>query len=276
MRLFVVICMVSMISLTSCGSKTADNSKVVDDFQKEEDINSSEHSLAEGDMRFLCYNVRHCRGMDDKVSYDRIVNIIKELNPDFVALQELDSATTRTDGVNQVKELGDRLNMHSYFGGAIPYRGGKYGVGILSKKPALNTYLYNLPGKEPRAVLIAEYDDFLILSTHLDLVEGNRAESAKIITEKIKGLNKKAYLAGDFNESNFASELFIELKKEWTIVSPIKNTFSTNNPSKCIDFVVTYNSGGEYKVSKSNVVYDLPEINVPISSDHFPLYIDFH
>jgi len=47
----------------------------------------------------LSYNVRNCRGMDDSTDYQRVAAIIKRNKPDVVALQELDSATRRSDGV---------------------------------------------------------------------------------------------------------------------------------------------------------------------------------
>ncbi len=262
-------------SVYSCNAESKDNSFFEDRLNKNnEEI--VDFSKAQGTQRFLCYNVRHCEGMDNIINYDRIANIISTLDADFVALQELDSATTRSSGVNQVKELGDKLGMHAYFGAAITYKGGKYGVGILSKKPAQKIHQYKLPGSEPRTFLIAEYEDFLIISVHLDLMESNRVESVGIITEKIKALNKKAYLAGDFNEDLVEGTMFTAFKKDWTIVSPIKNTFPTTGGStKCIDFTLTYNPVGEYKIPKVDVIYNLAEINVAVSSDHFPLYIDF-
>lgn len=262
-------------SVFSCNAETKDNSLFEDTLNKKSE-KTVDFSKAQNTQRFLCYNVRHCEGMDNIINYDRVANIISTLNADFVALQELDSATTRSKGVNQVKHLGDMLGMHAYFGAAIPYKGGKYGVGILSKKPAQNIHQYKLPGSEPRTFLIAEYEDFLIISVHLDLMESNRVESVGIITEKIKALNKKAYIAGDFNEDLVEGAMFTAFKKNWTIVSPIKNTFpTTGGPTKCIDFTLTYNPGGKYEISKADVIYNLPGINVAVSSDHFPLYVDF-
>ena len=43
-------------------------------------------------IKILSYNVRNCRGMDNITSYQRIADVITRTAPDFVALQELDSA----------------------------------------------------------------------------------------------------------------------------------------------------------------------------------------
>ncbi|MBQ5817861.1 MAG: metallophosphoesterase, partial [Bacteroidaceae bacterium] len=41
-------------------------------------------------MRVMSYNVHHCRGVDGKIDYARIAEVINRVSPDFVALQELD------------------------------------------------------------------------------------------------------------------------------------------------------------------------------------------
>ncbi|MEI6679993.1 MAG: hypothetical protein WCL21_15370 [Mariniphaga sp.] len=60
-----------------------------------------------------------------------MAEVIKTIHPDFVALQELDSVTTRSNKVDVLKVLAERFSMHYIYGGSIPYRGGKYGIGIL-------------------------------------------------------------------------------------------------------------------------------------------------
>ena len=276
MKLIVLLIIACSFTFCSCEAKTPDNSKFEGIFNGDSDKKELvDLSKKEGYQRLLCYNVRHCNGMDNVINYDRIAAVIAAFDADFVALQELDSVTTRSNQVNQVAILGEKLGMYAYFGAAIPYRGGKYGVGILSKEPALNTFVYGLPGVEKRAVIVAEYSDFLIMSVHLDLTESHRVESVGIITNIVKQFNKKAYLAGDFNEDKLDGTMFTAFNNDWTIVSPIKSTFPTGKPAKCIDFIISYNGGGEYDIDKGDVIYDLPDVNVSTASDHYPLYVDF-
>ena len=228
-------------------------------------------------IRVLTYNVRHCRGMDERVDYERIGRIITDLEADFVCLQELDSMTQRTGHVHQLELLGEITGMHGYFGSAIHFQGGKYGVGILAREEAIKTYNYALPGNELRTVLIAEFPEFVVISTHLDLEETARLESIKIVTEKARSFDKATFLAGDFNESNFSGEVFQELNKDWELVSVADKTCPTNNPQESIDFVFSLKSAhtNKYKPSKSAVVYALPNVDVPVASDHFPVFCDF-
>ena len=42
-------------------------------------------------IRVLAYNIKHGRGNDNKVDLARTANVIRRLNPDVVALQEIDN-----------------------------------------------------------------------------------------------------------------------------------------------------------------------------------------
>ena len=86
--------------------------------------------------------------------------------------------------------------------------------------------LYPLPGAELRSAAIAEFENYVAISTHLALEENNRVESAKQLTDLAKTYNKVVYMAGDFNEDLMNGTFFTELKKEWEVVSSTENTFS--------------------------------------------------
>ena len=52
--------------------------------------------LGQNQLQVMSYNVRHCAGMDMVLDYDRTALVISEQQPDVVALQELDSMTSRS------------------------------------------------------------------------------------------------------------------------------------------------------------------------------------
>lgn len=229
-------------------------------------------------VRILAYNVHHCRGMDGEINYERTARIISDLDADFVCLQELDSVTERSGGVNQVEILAKMTDMHASFGAAINFQGGAYGVGILSREEALQTANYPLPGNEARTFLVAEFSNFVVISTHLDLDEKYRLESIKIITEKARFIDKEIFMAGDFNESDFSGVVFSELKKDWKLVSVTDHTFPTGSPEISIDFVFSFKREAEavYEPSNSSVVYSIPGVDVSVASDHYPVFCDFY
>lgn len=90
---------------------------------------SSEWTLAS-------YNIRNAKGLDGRVSYDRIAAVIRKLGADAVAIQEADSATQRSHGLFVLQELGRRTGMYPVYAPAIDYNGGTYGIGMLcSEQP---------------------------------------------------------------------------------------------------------------------------------------------
>jgi endonuclease/exonuclease/phosphatase family metal-dependent hydrolase len=266
-----ILAFVFLISV-GCSATKFNNS-----FSKSNPLQQTDDNYikAKGVKRIVSYNVKHCEGMDKVIDYDRIVKVIKSLNPDIVCLQELDSMTTRSN-MYQVKLLGDKSGLHSYFGSAISYKDGKYGIGILSKEKPIRTYHYSLPGVEKRTFLMAEFSTFIVICVHLDLTESNRIASVRIITDEAIKYHKKIYLAGDLNEENIKGKVFSEFMKNWDIVSLIKNTFPTGAPSRCIDYILAFNQEkNKYQIQNKNVVYALPGVDVSNASDHYPIFIDF-
>ena len=49
-------------------------------------------------LRLMSYNIRHGAGLDERLDFDRIAEVINREHPDVVALQEVDSVTQRIGG----------------------------------------------------------------------------------------------------------------------------------------------------------------------------------
>jgi len=86
-------------------------------------------------LRVLSYNIHHGEGVDHKLDLQRIAGVIKSVNPDLVALQEVDKGTQRANRVDQPVELARLTGMKVVFGGNIRYEGGDYGNAVLSRLP---------------------------------------------------------------------------------------------------------------------------------------------
>ena len=82
-------------------------------------------------LKLMSYNVRNTKGMDGVRNYQRIANVIINESPDVVAIQELDSMTTRSEQKYVLGELAERTQMHGNYVPAISFQGGKYGIGIV-------------------------------------------------------------------------------------------------------------------------------------------------
>ena len=217
-------------------------------------------------VRVMSYNVHNCIGSDKVKDIDRCANVIREVCPDIVAIQEVDSMTRRNKRY-VLGELGEKAGYHAYFGPTIPYKGGKYGIGVLSRKPAKSVEFHRLPcRKEPRGLLVVEFDKYYFLATHLSLVRPDQRTSTQIIKEIVSKLNKPVFLAGDMNAQPHSPTM--ELFKEYMTVltDETKFTFPATEPRGCIDYVMGANA--QFKVKKTEVLYG------DISSDHLPLYVD--
>ena len=221
-------------------------------------------------IRIMTYNVHNGIGMDNITDYQRIAEVINRVAPDLVAVQELDSAAQRSNGVYVLKEIAEHALMHYTYGAAIDFQGGKYGIGILSKEKPLNYHTVPLPGREEaRLLLIAEFEDYVFCCTHFSLTEEDRNSSASIIQEAVKDIRKPLFLAGDMN-SEPESPTQQSLMENFTILSNSKApTFPVVDPRECIDYIYGYNNGNTYSVLKRQVLTD-----EQVASDHLPLFVD--
>ena len=217
-------------------------------------------------VRVMSYNVHNCGGVDGVKSIKRCADIILEANADVVAIQEVDSMTRRNKKY-MLGELAKRVGYHAYFGRTIPYQSGAYGIGVLSKKPALSVKFHRLPcRREPRGLLVVEFEKYYLLATHLSLVEADRLTSVGIIKEVASKLDKPVFIAGDMNARPTSKPMMAFKEFAQVLSDENKFTISADNPRACIDYVLGTN--GKFKVLKDRVFFD------SYASDHLPLYVD--
>lgn len=188
--------------------------------------------------QLMTYNVKNGAGMDGVTDYARTASVIIHEKPDVVAIQELDSVTGRSKGAYVLDELGKQTGMHATYAPAIDYDGGKYGIGILSKKQPLHVYRYALPGREEaRALLVVEFKKYVYACMHLSLTEEDRIASLPIIREATSGFDKPVFIAGDWNDTP-DSPFIQEMQKDFRILSPTDQlTCPADEPKACIDYI---------------------------------------
>ena len=230
------------------------------------------HVQEENSIRLMSYNIRNARGLDEMTDYQRIADVINSVAPDIIAVQELDSVTARSKGVDVLDVLARNTLMNPTYASAIDYDGGKYGVGILSKEKPLSIKKIPLPGREePRILLIVEMDDYYFGCTHFSLTDEDRLESVEIIKNEAEKLNsnKPFFLAGDMNATP-ESLVQQEMNSLFTsLVSPKQFTYPADNPVKCIDYIYGYNGTEGW-----SLLTDKGVIAEKAASDHRPLFAD--
>ena len=227
-------------------------------------------------LRILSYNIHHAEGVDGKLDVPRIAQVILSVDPDLVALQEVDKNTIRTGKVNQDIELSRLTKMNSVFGSNITFQGGQYGNAILSKFSIIknkNFLLPNVDSGEQRGLLqsriqISNKENVLFFSTHLDhrRSDTERLASAKAINQIISLDNKSpAILAGDFNDVPDSPTLK-ELGKVWLRTNKkILRTIPASKPSRQIDYIFVQPKE-RWKIIESQV------LDEDIASDHRAIF----
>lgn len=227
-------------------------------------------------IRVLTYNIHHGADVNGKLDLQQIAAVITKARPDVVALQEMDSMTSRTSKVDQLKELGSLTSMYYFYGKNMDYDGGGYGVGILTKLPVTSmfiTRLPNFPKSEPRVAATVELrlkkgKHFLFTAIHLDYVKdpAERIEQAKKLHEVFSVINTPSILAGDFNaqpDEATMKDLIFSLYDD-TDPTGQALSFPSGEPGIKIDYVLVSKKHRwkklQYKV-----------IDEKVASDHRPV-----
>ena len=221
------------------------------------------------EVRLMTYNVKNGLGMDDSTAYARTASVILKVNPDVVAIQELDSVTGRSGGVYVLGELAKETKMHDTYAPAIDFDGGKYGIGILSKEEPVNVYRHALPGREEaRTMLLVEFPHYIYVCMHLSLTEEDAMASLPIIREETARFQKPVFIAGDWNVT--PDMPFIQdIQQEFTFLTDTTQfTFPADTPDCTLDYIAARKAGVDLIEYASHVV------EAPVESDHRPVVVD--
>jgi endonuclease/exonuclease/phosphatase family metal-dependent hydrolase len=224
-------------------------------------------------LRILAYNIKHGVGMDGQLDLERAAELIRELDPDVVTLQEIDRNCGRSGGVDQAKWLGEACGMHAAFGAFMDYDGGEYGMAVLSRAPMINVENIRLPdGSEPRTALGVRVEtsmgEVIVCGIHFYRTEEQRMAQANVVSEHYAWARVPVILAGDFN-SEPGGAVMTSLEATWQNIPKEGQsfTFPSDKPEREIDFCMVRPAGKA--VSGSVVIID-----EPLVSDHCPLLLE--
>ena len=232
------------------------------------------------ELRVMTYNIHHANPPSKiesgEIDLNAIANVIKRENPDIVALQEVEMNTIRSGETDQAKALAEKLGMQAFFGRAIDFEGGYYGVAILSKYPLTETLITPLPEDadpeaEDRVLITANItlpngEIIRFGSTHLDVrSERNRNQQVKAINKIASKEHLPFIIAGDFNsvpESNAIAELDKQFTR--TCIENCEPTIPVDNPNRTLDYIV-YTKDSPFRVVSQKVIQE------KYASDHLPV-----
>ncbi len=163
--------------------------------------------MPEPRLRVMTWNVHSCIGSDGRVDPERVRDVIRAINPDIVALQEVDSRRDQRDGFDL---LGDCLDLghdtHRAEVRTIRTTDGDYGHMLVSRHAisAWACHDVSLPRREPRSLIEARVDtghgQISVLAAHLGLSRRERRMQADKLSELAATDNLPTVILGDFNE----------------------------------------------------------------------------
>jgi endonuclease/exonuclease/phosphatase family metal-dependent hydrolase len=165
-------------------------------------------------LRAVTYNVHKCRGMDGRVNTARIVEVLREVGADFIAVQEVMG--------EQAEAIATELAMPFVIGENRRHQGCAYGNAVFSRFAIRGWRNYNLSvaGREERGCLRADLgiDDgggllLHVFNVHLGTGHGERRHQGRallgpeLLTDVT--LEHPRVVLGDFNEwtSGLATQL---------------------------------------------------------------------
>ena len=244
-----------------------------DCWELEKSLVEKASALQDSSITLITYNVGAFGKYED--SLPGVAQFLRESGATLVALNEVDSCNRRHP-LFQLERLARFLGFDGHFARAIPFAGGAYGNGVVSRDPILRRFSLALPqedGGEPRSAAVVETASCVFASVHLD----HKSEAARLsqvavlnewFTRHCAGSDKPVFLCGDFN-SRPGSAVLEALEPLWEQLSGNGPTYSTEVPRACIDYVFALRSAAPVRVVSSQVLTG----ETSRLSDHFPLQV---
>jgi endonuclease/exonuclease/phosphatase family metal-dependent hydrolase len=231
----------------------------------------------------MIWNIHNAIGDDDIFSLDRIVNDIKENDPDILGLNEVDLGAIKTSFIDLPSYFAHRLNMYYFYGYTFYKHEGNV---ILSKYPILEAEVIPLPlaitSERPRSLIKAKIEInsliWTIYLTHLSTSSEDRLIQVPFIINEIqKEVSfENIVWMGDFN------------------LEPTSTEYSLINSTSSLNFTDTYrflNSDAgytghfddnhiphkriDYIMCSPDLLPTFSEVYCSISSDHCAVITQF-
>ena len=229
-------------------------------------------------VRIATYNIHRSRGLDGRTNPARIAEVIRAIDADVIALQEVIGAGPTSSG--HAEEIGALTGMGWVMAPTRPLRGALFGNVVLSRHPITHHAQYDLSWKtcEPRCCQRVDiafgHDTLHFYNVHLGTAFLERRHQAGRLTaifhDRRVGIPK--VVLGDFNEwtKGLATSVLSERLQSIDLRTHLKRrrTYPGVFPVLHLDHIYYE---GNVEVAK----VELPRTRLALmASDHLPLVAD--
>jgi endonuclease/exonuclease/phosphatase family metal-dependent hydrolase len=220
-------------------------------------------------LRVASYNVHRAIGRDGRADPQRILDVIREIGPDVIALQEVEA---HDSGGDMLEWLAKETGMNAIAGTTLLRHDGHYGNGLLTRCEVKATQLVDLSfrNREPRGAIAADLSlngsgSLRVVATHLGLRPAERrAQVESLLTLFSWREEDRAVLMGDLNEWFLWGRPLRNLHR-WFDATPAVPTFPSGMPVFALDRLWTHPGS----ILRGLEVHATPLARV--ASDHLPL-----
>ena len=239
-------------------------------------------------LRVVTYNIHRGRGLDGRLKPGRIAEVLREIDADVIALQEVVCGTDSGREGDQGRFLAEELGLHFELGENRKLKGAAYGNVALSRFP-LKTVLnhdISIEGYERRGALhtdvcLTEDEILHVFNVHLGTAFLERRHQARRLSARKTGLLHNEELRGakivlgDFNEwtQGLATEMLgshlksVDIRKH--LGGGATKTFPAFMPILHLDHIY-YDGPLELKALRVHRTR-----KAIMASDHLPLVAEF-
>ena len=221
-----------------------------------------------GSLRIATYNVHRAIGGDGRTDPERILAVLREIDADVFALQEVEA---HDDGADMLEWLGKELRCHAIPGTTLKRHDGHFGNGLLTRCRVQERRITDLSwrGREPRGAIAAASDcagpRLRGVATHLGLRPAERRDQVQqllhLCTERP---HDPSVLLGDLNEWFLWGRPLRRLHRHFR-ATPAPATFPSRLPILALDRIWAHPNAmlRSLEVHKSRLAR--------AASDHLPL-----
>ncbi len=219
-------------------------------------------------IKIASYNVHGGIGRDRRCSPERIRDVIREIDPDVIALQEVDSAAS---GIDMFEWLAGETGLTAIAGKTLLRRDAHYGNLMLARCPVDAFELLDLTwsGREPRGAIAADIQcdgqRVHVVATHLGLRPAERrAQVERLLRLFTDTGTDREVLMGDLNEWYLWGRPLKHLRTYFD-ACPAPATFPARHPLFALDriYVSPRSMLKEITVHRSALAR--------LASDHLPV-----